>query len=103
MASLPKPTPEMLAANHGPGIIAGNLTVAILATVAVALRLCARYVQKTKLGVDDFLILAALVRYASKLSRYLTRHIETYICDIAVRLGIMYLYLDRYGKASLTF
>ena len=70
MASSLEPTPEDLVANHGPGIIAGNLTVAILATIAVVLRLAVRYVQKTKYGVDDFLILLALVRCQNRLARF---------------------------------
>ena len=42
-------------------VLAGNLSVSILATIAVALRLLARRVQKVTLGYDDYLILLALV------------------------------------------
>ena len=61
MASLAPPTPAEIAANRGPSVAAAVLVVAILATVAVALRLVARYVQKIGLGTDDILILLALV------------------------------------------
>ena len=43
-------------------VAAGNLSVSILATIAVALRLLARRVQKVALGCDDYFILLALVR-----------------------------------------
>lgn len=65
MATFPKPTPEQIAENQGPGIIAACLTVAVLATVAVVLRFLARTFQKVKIGVDDYLILLALVRTSS--------------------------------------
>ena len=61
MASLALSTPAEEAANHGPGIIAANLVVAILATIAVALRFFARYIQKIGFEADDYLILFALV------------------------------------------
>lgn len=51
--------PEESQANS---VLAGNLSVSILATIAVALRLLARRVQKVTLGYDDYLILLALVR-----------------------------------------
>ena len=65
MATLPMPTPEQWAENRGPRIIAANLTVAILATIAVALRFLARRLQESKIGVDDYLILLSLVRHLS--------------------------------------
>ena len=65
MATLPKPTPEQLAENQGQGIIAACLTVAVLATVAVALRLLARKFQRVRIGTDDYLIMLALVRLLS--------------------------------------
>ena len=61
MASLDGPTPAEKAANHGPGIIAANLVVAIFATIAVALRFLSRYIQKIGYQSDDYLILVALV------------------------------------------
>lgn len=61
MAALPPPTPAQLAEDQGAGIIAANLTVAILATVAVFMRLLVRNSQKAGLGADDYLIALALV------------------------------------------
>lgn len=61
MASLEQPSLAEEAANHGPGIVAGNLVVAILATIAVALRFLSRYIQKIGFKSDDYLILLALV------------------------------------------
>lgn len=51
--------------DHGPGIIAGNVTVAVLATIAVALRVLARHKQRLALEADDYLIFVALVRVES--------------------------------------
>lgn len=50
-----------MADDHGHGIIAANLVVAISATIAVALRFLARLIQKVRFQADDFLILLALV------------------------------------------
>lgn len=61
MAPFDRPTPAEKAANHGPAIVAANLIVAILATIAVALRFLARYIQKVGFESDDYLILLALV------------------------------------------
>ena len=61
MNTLPQLTSAKLAEDQGPGIVAANLTVAILATVAVILRLLARYYQRTGYGIDDILIVIALV------------------------------------------
>ena len=61
MASPPAPTPAEVAGDHGPGITAAVLVVAILASIAVALRFVARYIQRIGYGVDDILILVALV------------------------------------------
>lgn len=60
MATLPPLTPDEIAADRGPRIIAGNLVVAIIATIAVGLRFLARTVKSGTYGVDDWLILAAL-------------------------------------------
>ncbi|MCJ1353417.1 MAG: hypothetical protein MMC33_003403 [Icmadophila ericetorum] len=61
MASLlPPPTPAEIAAHQGPDIIAANLTVAILATIGVALRFWARSISKTGFAADDYFILVAL-------------------------------------------
>ncbi|KAJ5735704.1 uncharacterized protein N7483_000829, partial [Penicillium malachiteum] len=49
-----------MTADRGPGIIAGNLTVAILATIAVILRFIARSMKGCVFGLDDWLILLAL-------------------------------------------
>ena len=66
MNSLPplKLTPAQLKDSQATGIIAGNLTVAILATFAVAFRLLARHLQKVVFGYDDYCVLLALVRLA---------------------------------------
>ena len=64
MATLPDSNPEQSAGNQGPGIIAACLTVAVLATIAVALRLLARMFQKVRIGMDDYLIILALVRHS---------------------------------------
>ena len=64
MATLPEPNPKQLAENQGPGIIAACLTVAVLATIAVALRLLSRVFQKVRIGMDDYLIILALVRHS---------------------------------------
>ena len=61
MASLVQPITAAEAENHGPGIIAATLVVAILATIAVPLRFLARYIQKIGFESDDYLILLALV------------------------------------------
>lgn len=61
MALFDRPTLAEKAANHGPAIVAANLVVAILATIAVALRFLARYIQKIGFKSDDYLILLALV------------------------------------------
>ena len=58
---IPLPTLADLTASQAPGIQAANLTVAILATISVALRFLARRLQRIALGLDDWLILAALV------------------------------------------
>lgn len=61
MASLRKPTLAELTENQGPRITAAELTVTIIATVAVAMRFLSRRVQRAQYGLDDWLILAALV------------------------------------------
>ena len=64
MSSIPplKLTSAQLKDSQATGIIAGNLTVAILATFAVAFRLLARRLQKVVVGYDDYCVLLALVR-----------------------------------------
>ncbi|ERF73312.1 hypothetical protein EPUS_03145 [Endocarpon pusillum Z07020] len=49
-----------LEGSQGPGIVAANLVVAILATIAVALRFSSRRVQGLGFQADDYLILLAL-------------------------------------------
>lgn len=46
------------------GIVAANLVVAILATIAVALRLISRKIQRQPLQADDIVIFLALVSWA---------------------------------------
>ena len=55
--------------DKGPSIIAGNITVIVLATVAVALRIISRRMQRLPLQADDFLIFLALVSLGPE-SRY---------------------------------
>lgn len=47
--------------DQGAGIIAGNVIVAVAAVIAVALRIWSRKLKNLPLGVDDWLIIAALV------------------------------------------
>ena len=61
MTSVSASTPAEVAGNRGPSITAAVLVVAILASIAVALRFFARYIQKIGYGADDILILVALV------------------------------------------
>lgn len=61
----PTPLPHMNdSGDHGPGIIVGNITVAVLASVAVGLRIVSRRMQRLSLEADDYLIFAALVSTA---------------------------------------
>lgn len=46
--------------DRGPGIIAGTVVVAVLATIAVGLRVISRRLHGLSLEVDDYLIFAAL-------------------------------------------
>ncbi|KAI4180657.1 MAG: hypothetical protein LQ348_005166 [Seirophora lacunosa] len=46
--------------DKGPGIIAGNVIVAVLATIAVGLRVLSRHMQRLSLEADDYLIFVAL-------------------------------------------
>ncbi|KAI4234760.1 MAG: hypothetical protein LQ349_003587 [Xanthoria aureola] len=48
------------AGDKGSGIMAANIVVIILATIAVGLRIVSRRMQRLALEADDFLILAAL-------------------------------------------
>ena len=58
------PVPHMFdPGDHGPGIIVGNIFVAVLATVTVGLRVKSRWLQRLSLEADDYLILAALVSH----------------------------------------
>lgn len=47
--------------DYGSGIVAGNIVVVILATIAVGLRVLSRRKQRLSLEADDYLIFAALV------------------------------------------
>lgn len=48
--------------DRGPIITAWNIIVAVLATIAVGLRVLSRHLQRLPLQADDYLMLAALVR-----------------------------------------
>ncbi|KAL8760293.1 MAG: hypothetical protein Q9184_003388 [Pyrenodesmia sp. 2 TL-2023] len=52
--------------DRGPGIIAGNIVVVVLATVAVGLRLVSRHMQRLSLEADYYLKFAALAFLASE-------------------------------------
>ena len=54
-------TPDQLKADQGPGIVTGNIIVAVAAIVAVPLRTWSRKLKNLRLGIDDWLIIAALV------------------------------------------
>ena len=99
MATLLPLTPEQLAENKGPHVITGCLTVAILATIAVVLRLLARRLQKSTIGADDYLILLALVRSLSLTFFFHADFLE------AFRMGDLYSYFSWYYiilKSALT-
>ncbi|KAL8675378.1 MAG: hypothetical protein Q9168_000209 [Polycauliona sp. 1 TL-2023] len=49
------------AGDNGPGIVAANITVVTLATIAVILRVVSRRMQKLSLEADDYLIFVALL------------------------------------------
>lgn len=61
--------------DHRAKVIASVVAPAILAIIAVALRLCARTVSKATLGWDDYLIILALVR-RSKIARAFTLDLQ---------------------------
>ncbi|KAL8849384.1 MAG: hypothetical protein Q9221_005622 [Calogaya cf. arnoldii] len=50
------------AGDKGPGIVAANITVVTLATIAVMLRVVSRRMQKLSLEADDYLIFVALIK-----------------------------------------
>ena len=54
-----------MAGDLGPSIVAANLVVAILATLAVAMRLLSRQIQKAEFKADDIFILVALVCFTT--------------------------------------
>lgn len=56
------PSAADYAANKAPAILGVNITVAVLTTLAVTLRVVARRVQKLSLQADDYLIILAVVR-----------------------------------------
>lgn len=92
----PGQDPLILAGNQSHGIIAGNLTVTILATIAVALRVLARRAIKTGMAADDYVILIALVIYQTNVplaSRAFTNFGERK----AVRMGNMRWYCSGYA------
>ena len=93
---LPKPTPAQLAASQADGIIAGNVIVATLATIAVALRLLARQVQKIGFGADDYLILLALVSGVRA-----DRCFELTVVRKALRLGDVCSHNHRYKTLDI--
>jgi hypothetical protein len=48
--------------DRGPAIIAGSVVLVVVTAIAVALRLVAQKMIKTKFDVDDYLIVVAMVR-----------------------------------------
>lgn len=65
--SPPPLTPEELQQNRGSSIIAGTSVVFTLASVAIILRLWSRRLKRVRLGLDDWLILAAWVRPSTRI------------------------------------
>ena len=59
---LSPPTLQQIKATRRPNIVAGNVTVAIAAVIAVILRVVSRRLKKISLGPDDYTIFIALVR-----------------------------------------
>ncbi|KAL8933697.1 MAG: hypothetical protein Q9216_006245 [Gyalolechia sp. 2 TL-2023] len=53
--------------DRGPGIIAGNIVVTVLAIVAVGLRVLSRHLQRASLRTDDYLIFVALAFLATEI------------------------------------
>ena len=95
MATLTAPTPAELAANQGPGIRAACLIIAVMATIAITLRLFARYIQKVGIGADDITIVMALVSF---LNHYLISPLL--ISREAVWMGNVYQHFDRYATGA---
>ncbi|RWA11981.1 hypothetical protein EKO27_g3116 [Xylaria grammica] len=60
-SQLPPVSPPIDYYNNGPGMVGSTLVLAFLATIAVILRFWARRLTKVPLGLDDYLVLAALV------------------------------------------
>lgn len=49
--------------NEGPTVLRTSIAVTVLASLVVALRLWARRIKKLAFGLDDWIILAAMVGY----------------------------------------
>ncbi|KAI1330288.1 hypothetical protein F5Y16DRAFT_33994 [Xylariaceae sp. FL0255] len=71
MASQATVSPPIDYYNNGPGIIASTAVLAVIATIVVVLRFWARKLTRTHLGLDDYLVLSALlVHYACTAGTY---------------------------------
>ena len=95
MATVHRPSLAELAQDDGPRVRAAQLTVAILANAAVILRLWARHIQKAGYGLDDYLILLALVM-TPILTQYNNELID---CYLAIRLGNVCHHTCRYVES----
>lgn len=52
--------------NRGPEVIAATVVTTVLAVIAVILRFISRHISAAKFGMDDVMILVALVRRSLK-------------------------------------
>ena len=75
--------------NKGPEVDAIVITIMVLATIAVSLRFFARWVSATKYGMDDLLIVFALV--SDLISQQCTRILADVAKVITYCMDIMYL------------
>ncbi|KAL8753698.1 MAG: hypothetical protein Q9199_004866 [Rusavskia elegans] len=78
------------AGDKGSGIVAANIIVIILATVAVGLRIVSRRMQRLALEMDDYLIFVAVAFYASELIWGASIPI--------IKLSILLLYIRIFGR-----
>ncbi|MCJ1331320.1 hypothetical protein MMC10_008009 [Thelotrema lepadinum] len=109
MAAPPPLPPALLSTDtQGPAIIAANLTVAILATIGVALRFIARYIHRAGFGADDWLILAALpfgwgmcIATIIAVNFGLGRHVGTVLPQDLLRFGQAYFSTELLWATSI--
>lgn len=86
--------------DRGPGIIAGTVVVAVLATIAVGLRVISRRLHGLSLEVDDYLIFAALVSKEYPWLHYkhngsVVRRLIPWVRKSALQSGTVCFYTNR--------